>query len=546
MALRFAPRTVRPRGRRIAPLMVGPITGMRDSLDPTTSDSELATLLENCFPIDADRHAAVIGRPGFRLFGARVGTGTSFGQRSYQLTKLDGTEISLCIIAGEIYQMNWITRTLTKRISTADLTAAGILLNTTGLVYCVTFADAVTISDGTHQPFQWDGTPGGGLTLLTAAHIGGWFGPPVVYYGKQFGIRAAADQRNTIEWSEENQPNVGYETGGFLNVWTLGQTDQEPIFLLVPSNEQLGVFRARSSTAIGGAVTEDFKSTGTREALSDTIGTESPASAVFLADRAYFLDADLRPHVWVPGAGIVPEFGDFIETILGLNYERKAEAVSVYDPLTKRVFLGAVEHSSDSPSMMFGLAPRGKQEASCVIRGFSFTSIDMLKNDRGKPVMVHLTDDGCVYDHGVIYGIPSEQVWNDGFIEGTQPIRHIVRCSYLGFDEYFEKFFTRVDFAFRCETPMTGVVFRGATSHAASTQLVFTVAGGAFSRWDFASWDVDVWGDLAALEHHVALGIKHWGRWFQWTITHQQLDERFGFLRSRTDAYVRGPFPQTP
>jgi len=524
---------------------------MRDSNDPTSSDPNLAILLQNCFPVDSDRNSAVIGRPGVRVLDRADNSG--YGQRSHQLTKLSGAEISLCVIGGEIYTINWPLRTLTKQITISDLAANGIGLNTSGRVYCLTFADAVTISDGTHQPFQWDGTPGGGLTLLSAAHAGGWYGQPTVYYGKQFGIRRL--ERGTLEWSEENQPNVGYESGGFLNVWTLGQTSQDPLFLLIGTNEQLGVFRSRSATAIGGAVTEDFTSSGTREALSSTVGTESPASAVFLnasqhdvaGDRVYFMDADLRPHVWVPGAGVLAAHSDFADTIRGLERARRDLAISVFDPMTNRVYMGASEIGDNtSCTMQLGLAPRGKNEASCIIRGYDFTSLDVLKDHKGRPTVVHLTDDGYVLDHGQLDGDLDEQFWDDLLPQGKRAISHAIASPVLGFDEYMEKFFSRIDFSLRSPNNLNNCALTTEASHVRGPVQQFDVRDAGFSQWDIAVWDQAVWGGATGIEHHISLGLKVWGRWCTWRLQHEALAEQFGYIRSQLIAHARAPNPKVP
>jgi hypothetical protein len=532
---------VRPRAAAPVLLGAGPFKGMRDSLDPSSARRDYATLLQNVYARDPERGTAVIGRPGFAQLGSQVNSGVRV-QRFYQFTKLDGTEISFFVAGGEIYTINWGARTHSRVVTTANLTTAVVTLSTTARVFCVTFADKVVISDGVNKPFAWDGTSGaGGITPITGAATGGWYGQPVVHYGKLMGIRAA--ERSTFEWSEEGQINTGYETGGYLNVWTLGQTDQEPLFALIPTNEQLGVLRGRSATAITGAVTEEFASTGTREALSDSIGTESPASVVYANGRVHFVDADLRPHVWIPGGGIVPAWEDFSETITGLDRDYIANAISLYDPATRLVLHGLTETGQTVTGALLGIQTK-HLTAQCIWRGFIFTTVDVLKNANGKPIIVHGTADGYVYDHGLPFGEATEMVWSDGFQSGTRPILHIVESPHLGYDEMQEKFFPRLDMSFRVPNDLTDLRISTITPHVEASPLDFDLTGG-LAQWDVAVWDSAEWSENVA-EQHKAVGLLAYGRWIRWRLQHEGIGEQFGFIRGSVTAHIRGAFPASP
>lgn len=532
---------IAPRPRQMQSYAAGPFKGMRDRSDPSSSRPDLATLLQNVYAYDPERGTAVIGRPGFRQLGSQVNSGVKI-QRYYQLTKLDGTEISFFVAGGEIYTIDWAARTHSRVVTTANLTTAGAALSSTARVFCTTFADTAVISDGVNKPVAWDGTSGaGGLTLISGAHAGGWYGQPIVHYGKLFGIRAA--ERSAFEWSEEGQLNTGYETGGYLNVWTLGQTDQEPLFVLVPTNEQLGVLRARSATAITGAVTEDFASSGSREMLHDTVGTESPASVVYANGRAHFLDADLRPHVWIPGGGIVPAWEDFSETLAGLDRDDIADAISIYDPATSLVLHGVTEVGQSLTNALLGIHPK-RLSAQCIWRGFPFTTIDVLKNANGKPVIMHGTSDGYVYDHGLPFGEAGEMVWSDGFAAGTRAILHVVESPHLGYDELVEKFFPRLDLSFRVTNDMSDLRISTITPHVEADPLDFDVSGGQ-AQWDVAVWDESEWSENVA-EQHKAVGLRAYGRWMRWRLQHETAGEQFGFIKGRLSAHVRGAFPASP
>src|SRR5262249_44009450 len=158
----------------------------------------------------------VVGRPGFQQSGSLLVTSGKV-QGIAQYTKLDGTEKTVAFCAGRMFTFNWTTR------AWVEVTLSGVTLSTTAHVYCVTFANARVISDGVTTPFTWDGTS---FVLLSNASV--WYGQPTVYYAKVFAIQSS--DRTSIEWSEENDPTTGYGSGGFNNVWQLGQTDQDALF----------------------------------------------------------------------------------------------------------------------------------------------------------------------------------------------------------------------------------------------------------------------------------------------------------------------------
>jgi len=193
--------------------------------------------------------------------------------------KDDGTQITLAVIGGQIFTYDASGDSWTTAVSTANFSSAGITRTTTGRWFACTFNNAVVFSDGTNKPFTWDGTTGaGGLTLLSNAS-GAWYGGPTVYYGKLFGILAS--DRGTIEWSEENAANTGYQAGGYNNSWTLGQTGSAPLSIIIGTNAFLYYFRDGSIGAISGAVTPDFATTGTHDAVSDAYGCRGASAATF-------------------------------------------------------------------------------------------------------------------------------------------------------------------------------------------------------------------------------------------------------------------------
>lgn len=544
-----AKKRSRAPNRRIAPILPswesGPFLGMRDATEIKSARPKLASFLGNVMPINAQLGQAWVGRPGLRVFQEVGGK----GQQVFQFDKLDGTQRSLAFIAGEIYEMDWTLRTVTKRISTAQLAGASITLSSTARISCVVLADVLVVSDGVNTPFTWDGTAGAGLVELTAAPV--FYGQLTTYYGKVFGIKAS--DRSRLCWSEENDPTTGYSG---TNEWQLGQTDQNALSLLVGTNEQLLVLRERSATAITGAVTPDFQSSGTREGLSDTIGTASPWSAVHVQDEdgntryVYFMDADLRAHAWTPGAGLAERWHDYQETLSGLDRAYVADVIGLYDPATRLALHGVVGANATVPNQLLTLNPdiNGGQ-ASGVWSGFEFTAAGILTNQYGRKVLVHLTEDGFIYDHGLPHGLGAtadEQVWDDEFDGGTVAIEHEVQGSFSSTELRWEAYCEQMIFSFRAESGMTDMAFNVETPHGLSATQTVSVVSEGQALWGYALWGVGLWSS-PRLDARVVVGTNALGRWFRYSWRHAVVGEQFGFNFAVSGTLVeQGDHPQVP
>lgn len=518
----------------------GPWRGMRDSLDASSADPNLASLLQNVYPVDSERGTVVVGRPGFQI-AQSVLTGGDMAQLIYQFTKLDGTEITVAIADGRIFTFDWGTREWLQSVEDPDFVTAGITISKTTRCYAATFADKMVVSDGVNTPFTWNGTAGSsGLTKLTNCPV--LFGQPTVYYAKLFGIKNAA--RTTIVWSEENDPTSGYDSGSFTNAWQLGQTDQEPLYALVGTNGALYYFRARSIGVISGAVNADFVTSGVHDAVSGTVGTQSPDCTVYYEGRIYFVDATYKPHVIVPGSGVVPLWGDVQETLLGLDLQYANRSVGVYDVSTGHILLGVVELSQTFPSLQIVIDPQqGAGQVVALWRGFTYTTMVTVKNASGQPVLMHLSEGRYPYDHGY----PDGTLWSDATVEFTPdlPIEHIVIPSAMGNDVSIEKRFDRIDMNFRTPSDLTGVSVSYQTSRGTSTAQTLPDVTGNFSRWGIAVWDVDRWSS-PSYDQHVAVGINAQGRWIKPKIQHSTLGEQFALGTCRVTAYPLNNAPGNP
>lgn len=505
-------------------LEAGPFVGMNDSLDPAQGRREYARLLQNCYSVDPLRGGTAIGRPGFQTAGSQLGaSGVRTTQLVYQFNKRSGTNYTVVIVGGKFYTFNWSTRAWTEVLSAANFTTASITLSATSRCFATTFDDVLVVSDGVNTPWTWDGTSGGGLTKLTACPV--LYGPPVVYYAKLFGIKNT--ERSTIVWSEENDPATGYETGGYANAWTMGQTDSEAFYALASTNEALYLFRAKSITTIQGAVNSDFTSSGVRESVSTDIGTKSPAS-VYVHDQAgiYFMDENGRPQVIVGRTlqNDPPLWANLRDTIAGLvdtNATSLLLADTVYDPETKLIRMGFVERGQAECTAEFCFAPQTNLPAAIFrTTGGSFDRIGIVYNASTRSVVMHGSG-GYLYDHGTEDG----SLWTDGLASGTVAISHVVITMPQGYDTAFEKRINQIDLSLRAPNDLTLSVSYGTQRAQSTAQSVTATCPGA--QWDEAIYDTDQFTE-ATVEFHAAAGSTAPGRWFTGKVSHSTSGAQFG------------------
>lgn len=197
------------------------------------------------------------------------------------------------------------------------LSMTGVALATNARIYGQTFANYFLITDQTNRPRKIDfSVPTAPvLSNLTDGNYA-FYGPFTVYYGKLMGIDNS--DRVTIRWCEENDPDTGWGTGTSDNSWTLRQTSADQLEVLVGTNAALFAFRQNSATSITGAANSDFKSAGTLDDISGTIGTRSPDAAIVVNQAVVFLDQYGRPGRIEPGYGYLPMYDRCIETIRGV------------------------------------------------------------------------------------------------------------------------------------------------------------------------------------------------------------------------------------
>lgn len=501
------------RSRRPIPYEVTQIgiTGMLDSYDPPTGNPRKASLIQNCYPYLSAETGGCLDRPGFRLFGTQLGSpGLRQGQLVCQFTKQVGTEYTIAFVGGLMYQLNWGPRTITP-----IALGGGVVLSTTAKLYAVTFTDKLVVTDGINKPWTWDGT-----TFAVLANAPVIFGKPVIYYAKLFGINAA--NRLQIQWSEENDPTIGYATAIYDNTWTLGQADQNQLTALLATNEALYYFRARSIGYITGAVTRSFRTDGTRAGISGSVGTTSPDSIIFRLGQVWFTDADGQAQVFHLGTEPVPIWEDFRENTRLIPRTILSLAVGLDYTPANLLLMGVAQVGSTIPNIFLVFHP-DTREALAIWRGFTYTTAAMVKDDSLRPVVVHLSDDGYVYDHGN----PEDAIWDDGFASGAVAVEHKIIGTPQGWNFSREIDWSEFTVVVRSTSPMHLNLAYTTPRGRGPTQAL--VATGGFALYGSGVYGVSRYSATSP-EVRKKVGIKRLGRWIQPEIQHQTLGERFGFL----------------
>lgn len=520
----------------------GPWAGMRDAVEPSAATPGRAYRIRNMYATSSLFGRSVVGVPGFSLAGTQLGSGGSRAtQWIGQFTTSDGTTKSLAIVNGEIVEYDWSGNSYNVRIDASDLSGASITLSTTARIHCVTFFDQLIVSDGTNPPFAWDGTSGGGLTA--ASNAPALYGQPVVYYSKLFGILAA--DRTAIAWSEEGTWDTGYESGGYTNAWTLDGTKGEQLTGLAASNDSLAVFRGRSATRITGAVNDAFQTTGTRSAISEITGTESPSAVLVLDEGVVVVDADGRPQFAPNGRGFAqrPAMWEDAKTLL-IDVPRidVPNAQIVADEAASLVWVSLPTTASQEPALhLLYERTGGTLNLVGYIEGFSAQRLGVWIDDSGVPRVVHAgVDDGYLYVHGT----PDGSTWNFGFASGDQAIPHYLETEALGVDLDAEKAFDEISASFEVGSSRRVAIGYTTPRGTTSGQQV-TVPTGGYAVLGSFILGVDTLGG-ASVESRARVGTAARGRYARLWISHAENDEPFSVQWMRATAFIDGREPAVP
>ncbi len=437
---------------------VGPWDGVCDAPDPQLVPRTRLNWAENAYPTKGGWEQ----RPGFVRSSTTLAGNV---QGCWQYSKLNGTEKSIVIAGGKVYTITWNSagaHTLTESVNAAALSGASITLSSTNRVYFTTFNDLAIVTDGANTPWAWNGTTNGGLTELTNAPVA--YGRPTVYYAKLFFIKATA--RRTIVWSEELQENTGYEAGGFVNVWQLGQSDQDALYCIYGTNDALLYFRDGSIGAISGRVTTEFRTKGTHDEVSPSVGTRSPDGVLKIGQWFYFLDQELRPQRMTLTGGVQgefegePLFADCLYTTRRNQIDRASLCTVVWDSATNLVVMTVGNDLGTSHATALNYALTFDAATGRFVGAWTFATVTMgiallldpsaASGDR-KWRLVHGDASSRIYTHGLTRGSSAvDMIWFDTDSSGASvAITARGLTGKLGFAGEYEQDWERVSWGVR-------------------------------------------------------------------------------------------------
>lgn len=298
-----APKLPKPVPQQIVRL--GPWKGVRDVGDGEQSPEFLQDAINGFFP-DAQSGAHIPARSGFARMTASAltaGAGNNQVLCIHGITVAAGTHYLFVVQDTKVYRQSGAT-------SWTDVTPAGISIAGNVRVHAVNYDDEIIFSDGVNRPWRatnLGSTPITGTYIQVNTAADAWFarGQPTVYGGKLFFVVAdigGTKYPSRIVWSEELNASTGYLQNGYTNSWDLVQTGSDKINAILGTNAALYYWRQYSIGAVFGAVSSDFSTASTHDAVSQEIGTLSSSMPIVAKGYVWFLDADGNPHRFAVGS----------------------------------------------------------------------------------------------------------------------------------------------------------------------------------------------------------------------------------------------------
>lgn len=511
-----------PRTREV--LEGAPIVGMDDTLDWNVSRPGVALDLLNVYVPPGRAGRRIVGRPGLT---PTTGLATGVIQYIGQLRKLNGTRYTICICGGKLYTLDWGTLVWTEAVDATAFSGASITLSSTARFHAYPLKDQMLFWDGTNTAWEWDGTTNGGLTKLTAA--GTPSGIPVSgpYYVKAF--FAKSTEKNAFIWSEEGDPTIGYEAGGYLNVWSpLGGG---PLTAMASTNTSLIVAEENRMIRVTGAVSTDFQTAATRSDLSESVGTKSP---LLVTDNGVvLLSSQGEPHL--VRDGLVDMWRDCQVITTTINLGSLTKAMLVEWPLIDAVMIGVplLPNTVISQWLVFRISEEQPRYIGRWDLGLNDTAGVVLNDDLDAAFLVSGNADGAVY----VMGSPIGSVWDDD----TTEIPHQIQWQPLGADADTERHFDRMtvvlDGAATAGQVTTAYQTTRDTS-TAQTATIDTVAGADLLDLTFVL-DTSMLA-LSTPERRVVFGLNGNGRWISPIVAHSEPGKTFGLKAVTVDAYPTG------
>lgn len=538
------------RGERSTALEDGPWTHLLDAGPGTEGSYQYG---ENVYPADPIVADTLVGRPGRRrtnldyVVAPVPGGGVRTINGISQLI-LPFVQYTVAVVDGNVLTYNWIADSWTAGPLPGVLAGLGITMDPSATIYLVQLRNALLFSDGVHTPWVWDGlTPfAGSITKLTNCPV--LYGKPVLRGGRIYGIKDA--DHTVLVWSEVDQPNLGYEAGGYNNAWQITQTNPNKLTAIHADNAGLTLFRRRSSTRIYGEDPQEFVTGNAEDTLDEKVGVVSPRAMVELHRGLLVLDAHLHAQLVMPGAeSAMPVWHGLGATVAQIAKKFRQGSDLPAEYLSERVIASEYEAAglvlfalppfSNDPEDWdpLGVSPESwvlvydvrpaTPRAVGVWRGLGIiqsmaTVRDASRAESDEYLMFGA--DGEIF----LLGDPDQDQWDDAQNApgaAARAVRHVFETRPLGYSTTTEKHFDRLALVASAPTVQTlqAEVLAPDLDAPPQTMTFPPVAD----------------GEDAKLE----IGTEARGRYGHVRITHQTLGEQFGLSALSVGAVVAGRNP---
>lgn len=546
------------RGERALTLDDGPWTHLLDAGPGTEGSYQYG---QNIYPEDPLVAASLVGRPGRWRTNLDYGiapvpeSGVRVIQAVGQFTLPFG-QWTVAVVDGKFYTYVWNIDTWNGGPLPALLTSLGITMQADEPVYLLQLRDGLMISDGVNTPWLWDGSGFLAPNVTKLTNVPPLFGQPRLRGGRVYGIRA--DDHTVIVWSEVDQPNVGYESGGYNNAWRVTQSNPNQLTVIAADNEGLTLFRRHSTTRVYGEDPQEFSTGNAEDTGDERVGVISPRAVVPLNRGLLVLDGELHAQWIFPGAeAATPVWHGLGATVAyirkvwrrdtGLPGETLSEqAIAAEYPAAGLVLFAIRAFSNDQADwsqddvgnpeswvLVYDTRPETPR-AVAVWRGLgNIQAMATVRVDTNTSSDSHLMfgADGEIF----VLGNPDQDYWNDAGRLPTMvplPVRHIVETRPLGYSTKTEKHFDMLT--------VVGSAPVGGQTPNQQTLLLEVLAS-----------DLSAPGQVAYLrplpatgeDTKTEVGTEARGRYARVRITHPVLDEQFSISAISLNAIVTGGNP---
>lgn len=313
------------RGARTVQLRTGPWKRVQTTeKDPWDDATDELVDAGNIYIPDPIGGSGIAARPGWSIMNGGQPVSNTAGIRGQGVLShisLGGTAYNFAVFGGKLYRADSVF------VLYEDVTPVGVTIDsgTTTRVYGTSLGDQFIVTDGVHRPWiasSLDSTPIVGTYIDFDGAATEWtaYGRPTVYGGSIIFVLNTVGSdgaRFDIAYSLPGDATLGYQQPTYDFRSTMEQaTPVTPLFAVAGTNTGLYYFRQHSIGVISGAIGPDLSSTATHDALSQNVGTITPAGVVQYGEEVYFLDQMGRPYrladrqldpIWLQMRGIIDD-----------------------------------------------------------------------------------------------------------------------------------------------------------------------------------------------------------------------------------------------